>query len=124
MDHEMKTATKTKWALAAVVALAVIGIAAPLAFADNIGAPTSAAGGLSAPSSPSLPSSAGPLGSSRGGSSLGGSSLDRDFSRGYEPLKLQSPGTGKFEGPHNGTTTPCVGSTGFGSSGGIPGHAC
>ncbi len=108
MDHEMKTATKTKWALAAVVALAAIGIAAPLAFADNIGAPTSAAGGLSSPSSPSLPSAAGPLGSSRGGSlgggslgggSLGGSSLDRDFNRGYEPLKLQSPGTGKFEGP-------------------------
>jgi hypothetical protein len=127
MDHETNTASKTKWAVAALVALAVIGIAAPLAFADNIGAPTSAAGGLSAPSSPSRPGAVGPLGSSgssMGGGSMGGSSFDRDFNRGYEPLKLQSPGTGKFEGPHNGTSTPCIGSTGFGSSGGIPGHAC
>jgi hypothetical protein len=126
MDHEKNTATKTKWAVAALVALAVISIAAPVAFADNIGAPTSAAGALSSPSSPSRPGAVGPLGSSgssfSGGS--GGSSFDRDFDRGYEPLKLQSPGTGKFEGPHNGTGTPCIGSTGFGSSGGIPGHAC
>ena len=44
----------------------------------------------------------------------------------YEPLKLAppSPGTGKFEGPNNGTTTPCVGSTGFGSSNVQPGRSC
>jgi hypothetical protein len=117
----LNTETKTKWAIVAVATVALLGIAAPLAFADNIGAPTSAAGGLSSPSSPSLPSAAGPLGgSSRGGRSLGGSSMSED----YEPLKLQQPGTGKFEGPNNGTSTPCVGSTGFGSSATLPGHAC
>jgi hypothetical protein len=31
------------------------------------------------------------------------------------------PGTGKFEG---GSNTPCIGSTGFGSSNVIPGHKC
>jgi hypothetical protein len=31
------------------------------------------------------------------------------------------PGTGRFEG---GTNTPCIGSTGFGSSNVIPGHKC
>ena len=119
MDREMKTETKTNWAIAAVVAIALIGIAAPLAFADTVGAPTSAAGGVSSPSSPSRPSAAGALGSG-GGSSLGGSTIDEDF----EPLKLQQPGTGKFEGPNNGTSAPCVGSTGFGSSNVQPGHKC
>jgi hypothetical protein len=122
MEREMTTATKTKWAVAAVVALAVIGIAAPLALADGVGAPTSAAGGLSAPSSPSLPSSAGALGSRSGtmnGGSIGRLHDDDDSMI----LKLQ-PGTGKFEGPRNGTSTPCIGSTGFGSSGGQPGHRC
>jgi hypothetical protein len=122
MEREMTSATKTKWAVAAIVALAVLGIAAPLALADGVGAPTSAAGGLSSPSSPSLPSSAGPLGSG-GGSLHGGSMNGRSFNDDYRPLKLQ-PGTGKFEGPHNGTSTPCIGSTGFGSSGGQPGHSC
>jgi hypothetical protein len=118
----MNIQTKTKLAIVAVVAIAALGIAAPLAFADNIGAPTSAAGGVSAPSSPSRPGAVGPLGGTNGSSALGGSgssSIDRD----YEPLKL-APGTGKFEGPNNGTTTPCIGSTGFGSSGGVPGHKC
>jgi hypothetical protein len=121
MNERMNIQTKANWAIVAVVAIALIGIAAPLAFADSVGAPTSAAGGVSAPSSPSRPGSAGPLGSSgsMGGGSLSGGSLHED----YEPLKLQ-PGTGKFEGPHNGTTTPCVGSTGFGSSGVQPGHKC
>jgi hypothetical protein len=123
MDHEISTASKTKWAVAAVVALGLIGIAAPLALAEGIGAPTSAAGGLSSPSSPSLPSAAGPLGSSHGGAMSGGS-----FDRLHEDddsmiLKLQ-PGTGKFEGPHNGTSSPCIGSTGFGSTGGVPGRKC
>jgi hypothetical protein len=123
MNERMNIQSKTNWAIATVVAIAIIGIAAPLAFADNIGAPTSAAGGLSAPSSPSLSPAAGPLGSS--GSSMHGGSLNGSSSSyDYEPLKLQQPGTGKFEGPHNGTTTPCIGSTGFGSSGGIPGHKC
>ena len=124
MNNRMNNDTKTNWAIATVVAIALTGIAAPLAFADNIGAPTSAAGGVSAPSSPSRSGAVGPLGgtsgSAAGGSSFGGSSLNRD----YEPLKLQPPGTGKFEGPKNGTTTPCIGSTGFGSSGGVPGHSC
>ena len=122
MEREMSIATKTRWAVAAVVALGLIGIAAPLAFADSVGAPTSAAGGVSAPSSPSRPGAVGPLGPSGGssGSSMSGSSLHED----YEPLKLQSPGTGKFEGPNNGTTTPCIGSTGFGSSKTLPGHKC
>src|SRR3954468_24384815 len=111
MDGQMNIQTKTKWAVAAVVAIALIGIAAPLAFADSIGAPTSAAGGVSAPSSPSRPAAVGPIGS--GDSvSVGGGSYNED----YQPLKLQPPGTGKFEGPKNGTTSPCVGSTGFGSS--------
>jgi len=117
----MNTESKTHWAIATVVAVALIGIAAPLAFADSIGAPTSAAGGISSPSSPSRPAAAGPLGSS--GSSSGGSLRSGSMNDDYQPLKLQ-PGTGKFEGPHNGTSTPCTGSTGFGSSGGIPGHKC
>jgi hypothetical protein len=121
MNDRMNTETKTKWAIAAVVAVALIGIAAPLAFADSVGAPTSAAGGVSSPSSPSRPGAAGPLGSSGGsGGSLGGSSLHED----YQPLKLQQPGTGKFEGRNNGSNEPCVGSTGFGSSSTLPGHKC
>ena len=120
MQHEMSTGTKTKWAIAAIVALAALGIAAPLAFADGVGAPTSAAGGISAPSSPIRPPAAGPLGSTSGSSASGGSALSTD----YEPLKLQKPGTGKFEGPNNGSREPCVGSTGFGSSNTQPGHAC
>lgn len=120
----MQNDMKTNVLIAAVVALALIGIAAPLAFADGVGAPTSAAGGLSAPSSPSLPPAAGPLGPSHGGSSssVGGSSVTEDF----EPLKLQPQpeGTGKFEAPHNGTGTPCIGSSGFGSSNTQPGHKC
>jgi hypothetical protein len=123
MREQMNIQTKTKLAIVAVVAIAVLGIAAPLALADSIGAPTSAAGGLSAPSSPSRPGAVGPLGGS-GGSSARGSSNSGSMDYDYEPLKLQAPGTGKFEGPKNGTTTPCVGSTGFGSSGGVPGHAC
>jgi hypothetical protein len=117
---DTNTETKTKWAVAAVVAVALLGIAAPLAFADDIGAPTSAAGGLSAPSSPSLPPAAGALGSSsRDNDSLGGRSMSDEV----EPLRLQ-PGTGKFEGRNNGTNEPCVGSTGFGSSDTLPGHKC
>jgi hypothetical protein len=120
MNHQIGSSTKTKWAVAAIVALAALGIAAPLAFADNIGAPTSAAGGVSAPSSPSRPAAAGALGGSSSGGSIGGGSYNED----YQPLKLQPPGTGKFEGPKNGTNTPCVGTTGFGSSNVQPGHGC
>jgi hypothetical protein len=112
---------QTNWAIVAILAVALVGIVSPLAFADSIGAPTSAAGGLSAPSSPSRPGAVGPQGGTSGSSAFGGgsSSMDRD----YEPLRL-APGTGKFEGPNNGTSTPCIGSTGFGSSGGVPGHKC
>jgi hypothetical protein len=114
--------TQTNWAIVAIVAVALVGILSPLAFADNVGAPTSAAGGVSAPSSPSLSPAAGPL-SGTSGSISGRSPSGTTYSEDYRPLQLQ-PGTGKFEGPNNGTTTPCVGSTGFGSSGGVPGHKC
>ena len=121
---KMTTETKSNVLIAAVVALAVLGIAAPLAFADNIGAPTSAAGGLSAPSSPSRPGAVGPIGGSGGSGGLigggGGGLVNED----YEPLKLQEPGTGKFEGPNNGTNTPCIGTSGFGSTNTQPGHKC
>jgi hypothetical protein len=122
MREQMNIQTKTKLAIVAVVAIAVLGIAAPLALADSIGAPTSAAGGVSAPSSPSRPGAAGPLGGTGGSSARSGSGSSMDYD--YEPLKLQPPGTGKFEGPKNGTTTPCVGSTGFGSSNVQPGRSC
>ena len=121
--NQMSMEKQTNWAIVAVVAVALVGIFSPLAFAEGIGAPTSAAGGISAPSSPSRPGAVGPLGGTSGSvSGHSGSSMDYD----YEPLKLAppSPGTGKFEGPHNGTTTPCIGSTGFGSSNVQPGHAC
>ena len=121
MRNQISVETHTKWSIVAIAIVALVGIATPLAFADSIGAPTSAAGGVSAPSSPSRSGAVGPLGGTSGSSALGGSgsSFDRD----YEPLKL-APGTGKFEGPKNGTSTPCVGSTGFGSSGGVPGRKC
>lgn len=123
MEREISTSTKIKLAVAAVAMMAAIGIAAPLAFADSVGAPTSAAGGVSAPSSPSRPGSAGPLSGTSGSlgtRSMGSSFDDNDSSR----TRSLQPGTGKFEGPHNGTSTPCIGSTGFGSSGGVPGRAC
>ncbi len=115
--------TNIKLAVVAVAVMAAIGFAAPLAIADSVGAPTSAAGGVSAPSSPSRPGSAGPLSGTSGSlgtRSMGGSFDDHDSSR----IRNLQPGTGKFEGPHNGTSTPCIGSTGFGSSGGVPGRAC
>ena len=89
MDFNTETRS---WAIAAIVALALIGIAAPLAFADNIGAPTSAAGFLSAPSSPSRPGAAGPLGGTSGSSISGCGSGSMNYD--YEPLKLQPRGTG------------------------------
>jgi hypothetical protein len=122
MREQMNIQTKTKLAIVAVVAIAVLGIAVPLALADSIGAPTSAAGGSSAPSSPSRPGAVGPLGGTGGSSARSGSGGSMNYD--YEPLKLQAPGTGKFEGPKNGTTTPCVGSTGFGSSNVQPGRSC
>lgn len=124
MRDQMSMETQTKWAVVAIAIVALVGIVSPQAFADNIGAPTSAAGGLSAPSSPSLSGAAGPLDSTSGSSALdrSGSFNDR-FDHNFEMQRL-SPGTGKFEGPNNGTNTPCIGSTGFGSSGGIPGRKC
>jgi hypothetical protein len=121
MRNEMKTQTKSNLAVVTVVAVALLGIAAPFAIAQDIGAPTSAAGGVSAPSSPSRPSAAGPLSGTSGTSTFDSGSSFSD--EGSHMPRLQ-PGTGKFEGPNNGTTTPCIGSTGFGSSGGIPGHKC
>jgi len=111
MQHEMTTATRTKWAIAAIVALAALGIAAPLAFADNIGAPTSAAGGVSTPSSPTRPPAVGPQDSTTT-STTGGSTSSGTQSR--------TPGTGKFEDPKS----PCIGTTGFGSSSAQPGQKC
>jgi hypothetical protein len=121
MRDQMSMETQTKWAVVAIAIVALVGIVSPQAFADNIGAPTSAAGGLSAPSSPSLSGAAGPLDSTSGSSAMGGPN-DR-FDQNFEPSRL-SPGTGKFEGPNNGTNTPCLGTTGFGSSNGIPGRKC
>jgi hypothetical protein len=123
MRNQISVETQTKWSIVAIVIVALVGIATPLAIADSIGAPTSAAGGVSAPSSPSRSGAVGPLGGTSGSSALGGSGSGSSFDRNYEPLKL-APGTGKFEGPKNGTSSPCVGSTGFGSSGGVPGHKC
>jgi hypothetical protein len=118
MMEPMISQTRSKLAVVAVAAVALLGVAMPPAVADNIGAPTSAAGGVSTPSSPSRPGAVGPLGGTSGSSASGsGSSYD------YEPLKL-APGTGKFEGPNNGTTTPCIGTTGFGGSSVQPGHKC
>jgi hypothetical protein len=116
MTKQMDIRTRSKLAIVAVAAVALCGIAVPLALADSVGAPTSAAGGVSAPSSPSRPGAVGPLGGTSGSSATGSGSA-------YEPLKL-APGTGKFEGPNNGTSTPCVGSSGFGSSSTQPGHKC
>jgi hypothetical protein len=120
MHEETNNQTWTGWATAAVVAIAVLGIAAPLAQADGVGAPTSAAGGLSSPSSPSRPGAAGPLGGTGGSSASGGSGSSGSYD--YEPLKLAPPrtGTGKFADPKS----PCTGTTGFGSSNAQPGHAC
>jgi len=112
MTTEMSTATKTRWAVAAIVALAALGIAAPLAFADDVGAPTSAAGGVSAPPPPSRPSAVGPQGSTSSSGSTGGSSSSS--------IQDGTPGTGKFDDPK----APCIGSTGFGSSTAQPGHKC
>jgi hypothetical protein len=123
MRKQMSMETQTNWSIVAIVIVALVGIITPPAFADGIGAPTSAAGGLSAPSSPSRPGAVGPLGGTSGSSAIGRSGGSLDMDRDYEPLKL-APGTGKFEGPQNGTTTPCIGSTGFGSSGGVPGRKC
>jgi hypothetical protein len=53
-------------------------------------------------------SSAGPLSS-------------QDNKRESDRMESLRPGTGKFEG---GTNTPCIGSTGFGSSAVVPGHKC
>jgi hypothetical protein len=121
MRKQMSMETQTNWSIVAIVAVALVGVITPPAFADNIGAPTSAAGGLSAPSSPSLSGAVGPLDSTHGSSSMGGPN-DR-FDHNFETERL-APGTGKFEGPNNGTNTPCIGTTGFGSSNGIPGRKC
>jgi hypothetical protein len=103
-----------------ILAASLAVLAFPAA-ADQIGAPDSAAGGvqtepLSPPPSSDLPSAVGPLDST--GSGTSGQSTD------HPAIHELTPGTGKFEGPHNGTTTPCSGSTGFGSTEGIPGHKC
>ena len=120
MNERLNRKAGTRWVIAAAAA-GLIGLATPLAVADNIGAPTSAAGGVSKPSSPSRPGAAGPLGGTSGSTARGssGSAIGSDTS----PLRL-APGTGKFEGPNNGTSTPCVGSTGFGGSKTLPGHRC
>jgi hypothetical protein len=119
MSDQMNNQSKTKRTIVAAVAVAMLGIAAPLAFADSIGAPTSAAGGVSAPSGSSLPSAAGPI--DRGSGFGGASSFDESDSSQIQRLQ---PGTGKFEGPRNGTDTPCIGTTGFGSSRVVPGLKC
>ena len=111
-----------KWAIAAIVAVSALGSGASLATAQSvgIGAPTSAAGGVSpaplVPSSPGLPSAVGPLDSSDG--SAAGSSGGGSTSSSIHDL---TPGTGKFETPKN---APCIGTTGFGSEAVQPGHKC
>ena len=100
----------------AVLAAAAFGSAAGTALAQSsgIGAPTSAAGGVSAdPLSPpaiSTPDAIGPLRSSR-------DSGDSDSPR----IRDLTPGTGKFEAPNN---EPCIGAIGFGSTMSQPGHKC
>lgn len=84
-------------------------LAAPAAQADQVGAPTSAAGGVHTepltPPASSLPSAAGPLGSST-------------TIRPSQPLpspvpsRTIEPGTGKYKTPAG---VPCVGGTGIGS---------
>ncbi len=85
---------------------------------DGIGAPTSAAGGVSAPPSISSPGAAGPLGGTTG-SVMGsaGGAVDDPTSPNIKDL---TPGTGKFENPSD----PCFGHTGFGSSKTQPGLGC
>lgn len=79
---------------------------------SSVGAPNSASGGINPapliPPSHPLPPALGPQsGSGVGGSSSGG-------------VRDLTPGTGKFE-THG---APCIGGTGFGSSGVQPGHRC
>jgi hypothetical protein len=95
---------------------------AALAQSGAIGVPGSAAGGVNptplTPPSHDLPSSVGP----QGGSGIGGGSLGAESS-GNSPGSSSrdlTPGTGKFET----RGAPCIGSTGFGSSGVQPGHRC
>ena len=121
MHQRPNNQAKTRRAIVAFVAVGLLGIAAPLALADNIGAPTSAAGGVSKPSSPSRPGAVGPLGGTSGSTANGSSSGSVDYNR--SPLS-RAPGTGKFDGPNNGTRTPCIGTTGFGGSNTLPGHKC
>jgi hypothetical protein len=96
-----------------ILAAALAALALP-AVADEVGAPSSAAGGVQTepltPPSSSLPSSAGPLDST--------GDTRRDASPSTQDL---TPGTGKFEAPNG---APCVGSTGFGSTQSQPGHKC
>jgi hypothetical protein len=108
-----------------ILALA-IGLAPAAALAQSIGAPTSAAGGISSEpmSSPSgsLPSAVGPIGGSSGmgGRAMGGDSIGSSSHSTSSGIRDLTPGTGKFET----RGAPCIGSTGFGSSSVQPGHKC
>ncbi|HVO01393.1 MAG TPA: hypothetical protein VMT54_04290 [Candidatus Cybelea sp.] len=101
--------------------------AAGTAFAQsNIGAPTSAAGGVyTEPLSPgALPGAVGPLDSSGGLSDFSGPLPEKPVGVGgstSSSIQERMPGTGKFEAPNN---APCIGTTGFGSTNAIPGHKC
>jgi hypothetical protein len=103
------------------LALAALAGGASVAQSDNVGAPTSAAGGISpaplVPPVPDLPGAAGPQAPSATshGTPAGTGSSDESLF-----LKL-APGTGKFEAPNN---APCIGATGFGSTNSQPGHKC
>jgi hypothetical protein len=125
----------------AALALALGFGSGSVALAQSVGAPTSAAGGLtSEPLSPGgLPSAVGPIGGGMGGGvggigvhgvGVGGVSrglgaesnsagpLGGSTSSGIRDL---TPGTGKFETP---TNQPCIGTSGFGSTNVQPGHKC
>ncbi|HEY4163288.1 MAG TPA: hypothetical protein VGM59_09500 [Dongiaceae bacterium] len=107
-----------------ILALA-IGLVPAAALAQSIGAPTSAAGGISSEplSSPSgsRPSAVGPIGGGgMGGGGMGGDSIGSSSHSTSSGIRDLTPGTGKFET----RGAPCIGSTGFGSSSVQPGHKC
>ena len=107
--------------IARIVSLALTAAPAGDAFADDLphfdnpyligGATPSGADayGLGAHQGTTLPrTSAGPL-------------SGQDSTRTSPRVDRLQPGTGRFEGGNN---TPCIGSTGFGSSSVIPGRRC
>jgi hypothetical protein len=112
-SHHFRRMRKIAVSIMLVAAGLLGGAGLASAQSAGVGAPTSAAGGVNpsplVPANPSLPSSAGPIGSP------GPDSSD------HPSVHALTPGTGKFEAPNN---APCIGATGFGSSDAQPGHRC